>query len=620
MRVPVIINGVSRVLEADGTERLSHVLRDQGLLSVRHGCDGDGTCGACAVLLDGRLVNACLLRVGQVEGRTIRTAESQSKVRALSALQTAFLDAGIVQCGYCTPAMLLAVQELLDREAAPTRDDVKDALSGTYCRCTGYEQVFGAVELARRRLLDPSAEAAHETFRGEYRLIGKDTRKVDGPTLVRGEAAFVEDRVRPGHAHLKILGSPHAHAFIRRIDTSKAQALPGVVLVVTHESCPDVVYNQAGQGFPEPSPYDRRMFGRKVRHVGDRVAAVVADSLEVAEQALSLIEVDYEVLEPVLSIEDARRGGAPVVQGGAVSYVVGAPADLDAYNAGADPREDTILYQFPIHADPRRNVAASVSGGIGDITQGFAEADVVLEREYRTGQVQSTPLEPHVVYTRMDGDRLVVHGSTQVPWHVRRILSRILGLPENRIRVIKERTGGAFGAKQDMVLEEVAAFCTWVTGRDILFRYTREEEFIASRTRHPMTIRVKLGAKRDGRLTAIHMVVDANTGPYGAHCLTVPMNAASKSLPLFLCENVKFDVTTYYSNIPPTGAYQGYGAPQGSYAVQLAAAELARELGMDPLAFLEKNRVREGVMLEILRCLGALPRVGSTARSSRAPT
>ncbi|MCP4592189.1 MAG: molybdopterin-dependent oxidoreductase, partial [bacterium] len=174
----------------------------------------------------------------------------------------------------------------------------------------------------------------------------------------------------------------------------------------------------------------------------------------------------------------------------------------------------------------------------------------------------------------------------------------------NKIRVIKERVGGGFGAKQDIVLEEVAAYCTWVTGRAVLFRFDREEEFIASRTRHPMKVRVKLGARTDGRLTSILMDLKANTGPYGSHCLTVPMNACSKSLPLLLCDNVKFVVTTYYSNIPPAGAYQGYGAPQGSYALQTALAELAGELGMDHLELIEKNRVREGSMLEILKCLG----------------
>jgi putative selenate reductase molybdopterin-binding subunit len=605
MRFTVTLNGSPRSIEAEACERVKDVLRREGILSVRAGCDGEGTCGSCAVLLDGRLVNTCLLLMGQVAGCDIRTVEGLARPRELSALQTAFIDAGVVQCGFCTPAMLMAIQELLEKVEAPTREQVRDALSGTFCRCTGYEQVYGAVELTRQRRRDPAYRGfIAPEFREDLRHVGKNRRKVDGYQLARGAAAFVEDRVRPGHCHLKILGSPHAHAYITRIDTSRAEALPGVVLVVTHLSCPDVWYNSAGQGFPEPSPYDRKMFGEKVLHVGDRVAAVVAESEEIAREALGLIDVEYEVLPPVLTIDQAKAPGAPVLHHSTVEYVVGAPADLDAYNRGADPRDGRITYQFPIHADPHRNLAASVSGGIGDIDKGFAEAEVVLEREYESAQVQCTPLEPHVVYTRMEADRLVIHASTQVPYHLRRIISRILGVPENRIRVIKERVGGGFGAKQDMVLEEVAAYCTWVTGRDILFRYTREEEFIASRTRHVIRVRVKLGARRDGTLTAMYMDLEANTGPYGGHCLTVPMNACSKSLPLFMCENVLFNVHTYYSNIPPTGAYQGYGAPQGSFAVQLAAAELSDALGIDHLAFLEKNRVRDGSMLEILRCLG----------------
>jgi putative selenate reductase molybdopterin-binding subunit len=523
--------------------------------------------------------------------------------RELSAIQSAFVDAGVVQCGYCTPALLLAARELLERHAAPSREQVRDAFSSVFCRCTGYEQVFAAVELAAKRLIDPAEPAVKgQEFRDDLRLVGKAARKVDGARLARAEKSFVEDMVVPGTCFLKVLGSPHAHAYIRKIDTRRAEALPGVVKVITHENCPDLYYNQAGQGFPEPSPYDRKMFGQKLLHVGDRVAAVVAETLAIAEAALRRIRVDYEVLEPVLSIDAARAPGAPVLHNGVIEFMAGAPADLD--NSLADPRDGRVIYPFPIHGDPRRNLAASVSGGIGDVAAGLAEADVVLEREYETAQVQCTPLEPHVVFTRMEGDRLVIHGATQVPWHVRRIVSRLLGVSENRVRVVKERIGGGFGAKQDIVLEEVAAWATWVTGRPVLYRYTREEEFIASRTRHPMKIKVTLGAKRDGALTAMKMEVAANTGPYGAHCLTVPMNACSKSLPLLLCENVRFEVTSWYSNIPPCGAYQGYGAPQGSYAVQTACAELAERLGMDPLAFLEKNRVREGMTLEILKVLG----------------
>jgi putative selenate reductase molybdopterin-binding subunit len=603
MKIAVKVNGTLREFEVQPGERVRDLLRREHFLSVRNGCDGQGSCGACSIILDGRSVNSCLLLAPQINGREIRTVEHMAKNRELSALQTAFIDAGVVQCGYCTPAMLLATEALLSRHGHPTRDQVKDAFSGILCRCTGYEQLFTAVDLAARRLKDPAhASRTVPEFREDLRLVGKVSKKVDGPRLVRGEKAFVEDMVQSGSCHLKVLGSPHAHAYVRSIDTSRAEAIPGVVLVVTHRNCPDVYYNQAGQGFPEPSPYDRKMFGQKVLHVGDRVAAVVAETVEIAREALRKIKVEYEVLEPVLSIDAAAAPGAPVLHNGVIEYVAGAPADLD--NRGADPRDGRIIYQFPIHADPRKNIAASVRGGIGDITRGLAEAEVVIEREYETSQVQSTPVEPHVVYTRLEGERLVIHAATQVPWHVRRIVARILGISENQVRVIKERVGGGFGAKQDVVLEEIAAYATWVTGRPVLYRYTREEEFIAARTRHPMKIKVTLGAKRNGKLTAVRMDLRANTGPYGAHCLTVPMNACSKSLPLLLCDHVEFVVTSYYSNIPPCGAYQGYGAPQGSYAMQLACAELAEQLGMDHLAFLEANRVREGMTLEILRCLG----------------
>lgn len=603
MIIKVKVNGKLREFSCEPGDKVRDLLRAAGMLSVRNGCDGQGSCGACSIIMDGKTVNSCLLVAGQIDGKEIYTVEHLALSQDLSAIQKAFIQAGVVQCGYCTPAMLLATKNLLDREEHPSRKQIKDAFSGVFCRCTGYEQFFQAVELAAKMEKDASySEQTAPHFREELRVVGKVEQKVDGPRLVRGERAYVEDMVLPGSCYLKMLGSPHAHAYIKSIDTKAAEAMPGVVLVMTHKNCPDVYYNQAGQGFPEPSPYDRKLFGEKVLHVGDRVAAVVAESPEQAAEALKKIKVQYEVLKPVLTIEEAEAEDAPIVHNSLVEYVVGAPSNLD--NSKVDARDGKIIYQFPIHGDPHRNIAAGVSGGIGDIEKGFGEAEVVFEGEYESSQVQCTPVEPHIVYTRMEGGRLIVHAATQVPWHVRRIISRVLGISENKVRVIKERVGGGFGAKQDLVLEEVAAYATWVTGRPVLFRLTREEEFIASRTRHPMKVRVKLGAKKNGKLTAIKMDLKANTGPYGAHCLTVPMNACSKSLPLLLCDHVKFTVTTFYSNIPPAGAYQGYGAPQGSFALQLACAEMAQKLGMDHLAFLEANRVQDGSMLEILRCLG----------------
>ena len=584
MTISFTLNGAARAVIAEPGENLQELLQRTGIPSVRRADDGEGFAGADTILLDGTAVYAGLMVAAQAEGRSIETIESLMENGRLSALQGAMLDAGVVQSAFNSPSAALLLEELIRRTPAPTEEDVRDALSGLFSRATGYRQFFLAVELARQRRKDPAFEMPlAEEFRDDLRVIGKTHRRVDGVKLVAGMKAYVEDRVEPGSCVLVMLRSPFASARITRIDTSAAEALPGVRVVITHRNCPDVMYTNAGQGFPEPSPYDVRMFSDHVRHVGDRVAAVVADDERTAREALRRIVVEYQELPPVLSMDDAMKPGAPVVHGDHLAAVTS---------------------QFPIGAEPARNLAASASGSIGDVEKGFAEADAVVERTYATSRVQTTPVEPHVVYTKMDGDRLVVHASTQVPWHLRRIVARVLGIRENRIRVIKERVGGGYGSKQDILLEEVCALATFRTGRPVFFKYTREEEFIATTTRHPFRITVKMGAKRDGTITAIRMSADADTGAFGNHALTVPMNACSKSLPLFRCANVAFDVRAWYTNHVPSGAYQGYGAPQGSFAVQVAAAELAADLGIDHLAFVEKNMVREGDMLEILRSLG----------------
>ncbi len=584
MNLAFTLNRVPRTVSAEPGENLQALLQRLGIPSVRRADDGEGFVGADTILLDGRAVLAGLMVAAQVEGHSVETIEGLMDNGLLSPLQGAMLDAGVVQSAFNSPAAALLIEELLRRTPAPTEEDVRDALSGLFSRSTGYQQFFLAVELARRRRGDPSAAMpVAEEFRGDLRVIGKAHRRVDGKKLVAGMKAYVEDRVEPGSCVMMMLRSPHAHARILGLDTSAAEGLPGVVAVFTHANCPDILYSPAGQGYPEPSPYDFRMFSPVVRHVGDRVAAVVAESGIIAAEALRRIEVRYEVLPAVLSLDAAMAPDAPVVHGDHVGQV---------------------RCELAIGADPKRNLAASASGATGDVVKGFAEADAVIERTYSTSKVQCTPIEPHVAYTKMDGDRLVIHASTQVPWHLRRILARVLGIRENRIRVIKERIGGGFGSKQDILLEDVCAWATLTTGRPVFYKYTREEEFIAATTRHPFRVTVKMGGKRDGTLTAIRMSVDADTGAYGNHALTVPMNSCSKSLPLFRCENMAFEVRGWYTNHVASGAYQGYGAPQGSFAIQMASAELAAELGIDRMDLIEKSRVRQGDVLEILKSLG----------------
>lgn len=582
LQIRFTLNGKPRETLIEPGEFALGLLRRLAILSVHDGCSGEGTCGVCAILLDGKLVNSCHLLAAQLDGRDVRTGESLTLGPNLDAVQQAFLEAGLVQCGYCTPAMLLATVELLAKTPRPSRAEIRDAFSGILCRCTGYEQVYEAFDLIVARAgKDPNHVFRHVEFCPDLRHVGKLRRKVDAARFLRSDPSYVEDKLRPDALVLKVLASPHAHAIITSIDVEAARKVPGVGFILTHENGPDVLFSGAGQGFPEPSPYDRRIMNRKLRFRGDRVAAVAAETEAAALEALAKIKVVYEVLPPLLSIEAARDAKGVQVHS-----------------------EDDVEYCFPIGADLTRNMAASNAGGIGDCDRGFAESDVVIERTYRTGHIQCTPLEPHVCQTYMEGDRLIISASTQVPFHVRRIVAKLLAIPEERIRVIKERVGGGFGAKQDIVLEELAAFITWKTGRPVYFRFTREEEFVASRTRHPTIITIKIGAKKDGRIHAVEMNSQADTGAYGVHCLTVPMNAASKSLPLLRCPNMRFDIRVFYTNNVVAGAYQGYGAPAGSFALQTAIAELAEAVGMDYLDMIRLNHVRTGDRLEILKILG----------------
>ncbi|MCR5761121.1 MAG: molybdopterin-dependent oxidoreductase Mo/Fe-S-binding subunit [Sphaerochaetaceae bacterium] len=606
MRVNCIINGKNRSFDVDASMRLRELLELNGNIAVRDSDDNEGFCGSDTVLVDGVPVYANLVLAGEVEGCEIRTPDGLADSRHLTVIQQAMIDAGVVQSAYNAPAAALLLTWLLENNPNPSKEEIKDALSGIFIRDAGYEHYYLAVKLAREKMESGEYRTAPApSFRENLKIVGKPASKIDGPQLVAGEKAFVEDFVDPHSCYMVVLRSPHASAYINSIDTSEAEKVEGVVKILTAYNTPDTHYMQAGQGNPEPSPHDRRLFNLKVRHVGDRVAAVIAETKEAAEQARDLIKVSYEVLPAVFTVEEAMAEGAPLVHNGIVEYRSGAPADLDEYNSKAgDPREGKVIYQFPLHADIHKNIAASNKGGIGDIDKAFREADAVVEHTYQTSQIQHTPLEPHVCFAKMEAGRLVVVASTQVPYHVRRIVGWVTGLPENKIHVIKTRVGGGYGSKQDILVEDLVGYASYVTGKPIYYRNTREEEFIANSTRHPMRVHVKMSGKKDGTITGIFMEVCANTGPYGNHCLTVPMNSCSKTLPLFKCDNMYYDLKVYYTNTPPAGAYQGYGTPKGTYGLMMAMAELSEALGCDYKEMVLKNHVEEGYMLEILKGLG----------------
>ncbi|MCR4428666.1 MAG: molybdopterin-dependent oxidoreductase [Caldiserica bacterium] len=412
-----------------------------------------------------------------------------------------------------------------------------------------------------------------------YKIVGQDAEKIDGPALVSGMPVFTDDFRLPGMLYGKILRSPLAHGLIKDIDTSKAESLPGVRAVFSYKNVPRKAYTTAGQGFPEPSPYDSFIFDKKVRFVGDRVAAVFADSLEIAEEGLSLIEVDFEELPPVFDPEESLKEGAPIIH---------------------DEPEIQGAY------DPKRNIVSHVELEIGEVDRALRESDYFVEGTWETQYAQHCPMETHVAIAYLDDrGRLVVRSSTQVPFHARRILSAILGIPISQIRVVKPRIGGGFGAKQEVLIEDLVALATLKTRRPSRIELTREEEFVSSRTMHPMKVTVRLGANKDGMLQAIDMDILSNTGAYGTHGPTVFFNAGSKTLPLYnKAPNVRFTGNVVYTNLPVAGAYRGYGATEGYFALECAMDELAKKMGIDPLHLRDKNHIRPKESSPIFKKLG----------------
>jgi putative selenate reductase molybdopterin-binding subunit len=591
MKVAFTVNGEPLEIDVPPGEVLLDTLRGLGFRGVKDGCRVSD-CGCCTVMMDGRPVASCSVLTGQAGGTSITTIEGIGGPEDPHPLQSEFLRRSAAQCAYCMQGMIVSAKALLDSDPHPTEEAIRRGLSGNLCRCTGYAKAVEAIravadgtavgsEVAGGEAPEPgAAEESGGPDRSDdrYATVGRSVPKTEGIGLLSGRARYTDDFPVPGLLHARILRSPHAHARILHIDTERALALPGVHCVLTHEDVPRVPFSTAGQNCPEPSPYDTVTLDQKVRFVGDRVAAVAAETPELAEKACSLIDVDYEVLPPVLDPAHAMDEGAPVIH---------------------DEGDSTGI------EDSSRNLAARIDVEVGDVEEDLGRADRVFEHEYRLQYVQGTPTEAHISLSYLDEkDRLVVVTSTQVPFHARRIVARITGLPISRVRVVKPRIGGAFGAKQEVVLEDICALLTLRTRRPVKLKLDRDEELYASRTRHPQTIRLRTGVDAEGRIVARHMDVLCNTGAYGAHALTVPSNTGSKSLPLYRSESLKYTCRSVYTNLPIAGALRGYGAPQGFFAIESQMDEIAHALGRDPVEYRLANAIRKGDRDPIAEHLG----------------
>ena len=410
----------------------------------------------------------------------------------------------------------------------------------------------------------------------EYKSINKPVRKKDAMQLLLGRPVYTDD-ITPGNALVvKLLRSPHANAVIQEINTSTALKVPGVAAVYTWEDVPKTRFAIAGQTYPEPSPYDRLILDRHVRFVGDPVAIIAAETEKAALRAMKMIKVKYQVLEPVLDFRKAKDN--PIL---------------------VHPEEDW----FPpcqVGGDPKRNLVASEVNSDGDVEAVLSDCDIVLDRTYHTKAFNQAMMETFRTYTELDRyGRLHVISSTQIVFHCRRILSRALGIPKSRIRVEKPRIGGGFGAKQTAVCEVYPAFVTLKTGRPAKLIYTREESQIAGSPRHEMEVRIRLGAGRDGHIRCVDLYTLSNTGAYGEHGPTTVGLSGHKAIPLYTggLEAYRFSYDVVYTNLQAAGAYRGYGATQGIFALESIVNELAEHLGMDPTVIRDKNMVKEGMKM-----------------------
>jgi len=419
--------------------------------------------------------------------------------------------------------------------------------------------------------------------------VGKSIPKKDGEGIIKGKPLYTNDMAKrdPDALVVKILRSPHAYARIKSVDVSAAKAIEGVATIITHldKDLPRTIYTRAGQGFPEPSPYDKFILDEYVRYVGDEVLAVAAVDERTAQAALDAVKVTYDVLEPVLDFETAE-GNKSIIH-----------------------TEPEACELFPIGFVPEKNLAASFFCEDGDTDAEMAKSEIVVEDVFYTQAQAHYCAETHTCYTYMDGyDRLNVISSTQVPHHIRRIISKALGFDSSRIRVHKPKVGGGYGGKQQIHGEMLACITTLRTGKPASCNFSRKEVFESTFARHQMKITVKIGANKDGSINAMDMDVLSNTGAYGEHALTVFMLAGGKTLPLYAvegrCKAVKFGGKVVYTNRTPGGAYRGYGAMQGNFALESAMDMLAEKVGVSPAKIREMNMIKEGQTSPLFKLMG----------------
>jgi selenium-dependent xanthine dehydrogenase len=545
MLIRVTVNGFEREVDVAPETSLLTLIRDElGLSGSKNACE-QGECGSCSVWLDGELACACLVPAIQADGRQVRTVESLAHDGLLHSVQEAFLDAGAVQCGFCTPGMIVAAVDLIEQNPAPGDDEIRAALAGNLCRCTGYQKILDAVRMASGRFDVPTAVGTG--------VVGESARRIDGVPKVTGSLTYGSDLRADDMLWGVTVRSRHASARIRSIDTSAARRSPGVAAVLLAEDVPG-----------------KRTFGLEysdqpvlaadiVRYEGEPVALVAAESLEQGRQAAALVEVEYEPLPVVADMEDALRPDAPQV-----------------HEFG-----NVLRHVHVAHGDPAET-----------------EADVWVEGYYETAMQDQAALGPEggLAVPAEDGG-VDLHASSQWLHSDRPQIARCLDLPEEKVRVTLAGVGGAFGSREDIHVQIHASLLALHTGRPVKMSYGREESFHCHVHRHPSRTWIRYGATRDGRLVAADVRILLDGGAYASSSPAVLANASTFAAGPYEIPNARIEGTVVYTNNPPCGAMRGFGAPQVCFAYESAMDDLAAELGIDPVELRLKNALRTGSVL-----------------------
>ncbi|MCK4341384.1 MAG: molybdopterin-dependent oxidoreductase [Phycisphaerae bacterium] len=581
------INGNTHTVAVEPSDTLLDVLRDKlHLTGTKKGCNV-GDCGACSVLVDGEAMNSCLLLAAEMESKAITTIEGLACVTSgddgaaqLTPLQKAFVHEGGIQCGFCTPGMVISATALLNKNPDPSTEEIKEALSGNLCRCTGYTGILRAVQNWKKYSDNGTSakandqqhngtnsednESAHSNRqssivnRQSHTTVGISIPRVDAADKVTGRAQYTADIVLPNMIHGKILGSAVAHGKLKRVDVSKAKALEGVLAVLTGADVTDTMYGVS------PARYDEHVLAKeKVRHVGDPVAAVAAIDEKTAEKALTLIEVEYEELPVILDPLAAVADGAPL-----------------------------------IHGRYKNNINTHVEQNFGDVEKGFAESHYVREETFVGNNVYQSPLEPHASLAIWDHDgTLVLYSSTQVPHYVQYMMAHVLHIPLGKIRIIRPAVGGGFGGKAaTSPLDICAALLSRQTGRPVKMIYSREEMFHYGRGRHKQHMKMKLGIDRDGKILAFKNEIYLDGGAYSSFGVATAYYAGSLMPTLYHIPNYRYDGFRVMTNKPACGAMRGHGVPQPRFAFECLLSMVADELGIDPIEIRRRNAMTPNTM------------------------